>query len=108
MSLAATYGAGKFGLSFELYPPKTRQGEAALFRHVEELVACQPSFITCTYGAGGSTRTQTLEIIGQVKNQFQLAGRVALDLCRFDGRSAARLPDAGRASGRRLHRRTAR
>ena len=72
MSLAATYGAGKFGLSFELYPPKTRQGEAALFRHVEELVACQPSFITCTYGAGGSTRTQTLEIIGQVKNKFRL------------------------------------
>jgi methylenetetrahydrofolate reductase (NADPH) len=72
MSLAATYGAGKFGLSFELYPPKTRQGEAALFRHVRELVACQPSYITCTYGAGGSTRTQTLEIIGEVKQRFGL------------------------------------
>ncbi|MHB8973164.1 MAG: methylenetetrahydrofolate reductase [NAD(P)H] [Pirellulaceae bacterium] len=72
MSLATTYGAGKFGLSFELYPPKTRQGEAALMRHVEELAACRPSFITCTYGAGGSTRTQTLEIIGQVRDQFQV------------------------------------
>jgi methylenetetrahydrofolate reductase (NADPH) len=72
MSLAATYGAGKFGLSFEVYPPKTRQGEAALFRHVEELVACRPSFMTCTYGAGGSTRTQTLEIVAHVKARFQV------------------------------------
>jgi methylenetetrahydrofolate reductase (NADPH) len=72
MSLAATYGAGKFGLSFELYPPKTRQGESTLFGHVKELVACQPSFITCTYGAGGSTKTQTLEIIGQVKSRFRV------------------------------------
>jgi methylenetetrahydrofolate reductase (NADPH) len=72
MSLAATYGAGKFGLSFELYPPKTQQGEAALMRHVRELAAFRPSFITCTYGAGGSTRSQTLEIIGQVKGRFQL------------------------------------
>ncbi|MHB0954769.1 MAG: methylenetetrahydrofolate reductase [NAD(P)H] [Pirellulaceae bacterium] len=72
MSLAATYGAGKFALSFELYPPKTRQGEAALYRHVQELLACEPSFITCTYGAGGSTRTQTLEIISQVRSRFRL------------------------------------
>ncbi|NLX56518.1 MAG: methylenetetrahydrofolate reductase [NAD(P)H] [Planctomycetaceae bacterium] len=72
MSLAATYGAGRFGLSFELFPPKTRQGEAALLRHVRELVTCQPSFISCTYGAGGSTRTQTLEVIKQVKERFHV------------------------------------
>ncbi len=72
MSLASHYGADQFGLSFELYPPKTRAGETALFRHVHELVARRPSYITCTYGAGGSTRTQTLEIIGQVKRQFRV------------------------------------
>ena len=72
MSLASTYGVGKFGLSFELYPPQNPKGEAALYRHVEQLMACKPSFITCTYGAGGSTRHKTLEIITQVKQRFHL------------------------------------
>ena len=65
------YGPGKFGLSFELFPPKTDAGQQALFRHVGELVEFQPSFITCTYGAGGSTRQKTLDIVTQVKQRFE-------------------------------------
>ena len=42
---------GKFGLSFELFPPKTPAGEQELFRHLVDLVAFEPSYITCTYGA---------------------------------------------------------
>ena len=70
--LAEVYGEGRFGLSFELFPPKTEAGERALYRHVEKLVELAPSFITCTYGAGGSTQGKTLEIIDQVKRRFQL------------------------------------
>ena len=73
MSLAQTYQAGKFGLSFELFPPKTPAGEEAMFAHVQQLMAFQPSFITCTYGAGGSTRDKTLEIVEQVKKRHRLA-----------------------------------
>lgn len=72
MKLVDVYGDGKFGLSFELFPPKTEAGEKALFAHVEKLVELAPSFITCTYGAGGSTQTKTLDIISHVKRQFQL------------------------------------
>ncbi len=72
MSLSAYYAAGTFGLSFELYPPQTAKGETALLRHVEQLMVCNPSFITCTYGAGGSTRQKTLEIIGEVKRNWKL------------------------------------
>ena len=72
MSLASTYGAGKFGLSFELYPPKTATGESAMIAHVELLMACKPNFITCTYGAGGSTRQKTLNILAQVKQHFDV------------------------------------
>ncbi len=71
MKVAEAYGPGKFGLSFELFPPKTPEGEAALFRHVAELVQIGPSYITCTYGAGGSTRSKTLEIIERVRQQFE-------------------------------------
>ena len=58
MKVAEAYGPGKFGLSFELFPPKTPAGEAALWRNLEELMAFQPSFVTCTYGAGGSRATR--------------------------------------------------
>jgi methylenetetrahydrofolate reductase (NADPH) len=64
------YGTGKFGLSFELFPPKSAEGEAELYRHVEHLMAFRPDFITCTYGAGGSTQQKTLEIVVEVQRRF--------------------------------------
>jgi methylenetetrahydrofolate reductase (NADPH) len=72
MRFSAVYGPGKFGLSFELFPPKTPQGELNLLEHVGRLVAYRPSLITCTYGAGGSTQDKTLEIVARVRRQFQL------------------------------------
>jgi methylenetetrahydrofolate reductase (NADPH) len=72
MSLKQYYGPGKFGLSFELFPPKTPAGEGSLFTHVEQLMAFQPSYVTCTYGAGGSTRSKTLAIVEQVRRRFQV------------------------------------
>ena len=70
MKLSSVYSPGKFGLSFELFPPKTASGEEELFRHLEELVSFEPSYITCTYGAGGSTRQKTLEIVERVRQRF--------------------------------------
>lgn len=71
MNLSHAYGPGKFGLSFELYPPKTETAEAELFEHVAELMAFRPDYITCTYGAGGSTREKTLDIVERVRRDFQ-------------------------------------
>jgi methylenetetrahydrofolate reductase (NADPH) len=70
MSLSETYGPDRFGLSFELYPPKTSAGERALFDHLALLVKFRPAYVTCTYGAGGSTQTKTLDIIQNVKQRF--------------------------------------
>ena len=72
MKLSSLYGPGKFGLSFELFPPKTDTGETELFRHLEELAAFEPSYVTCTYGAGGSTRQKTLEIVERVRERFKV------------------------------------
>jgi methylenetetrahydrofolate reductase (NADPH) len=71
MKIAAAYGPNKFGLSFELFPPKTAAGEDALWRNLEELMAFAPSFVTCTYGAGGSTREKTLEIVTEVRRRYR-------------------------------------
>lgn len=59
-----------FTLSFELFPPKTPSGEEAMYASVQELMAFRPDVITCTYGAGGSTRDKTLEITAEVKRRF--------------------------------------
>lgn len=70
MRFGEAYGKGKFGLSFEIFPPKTPAGEEALFATVEALMAFRPSFITCTYGAGGSTREKTLELTVAIRERF--------------------------------------
>ena len=66
------YQRGKLTLSFELFPPKTEKGEANLYRHVETLMEFKPDFITCTYGAGGSTQSKTLDIVCNVKERFNI------------------------------------
>ncbi|MBI83948.1 MAG: methylenetetrahydrofolate reductase [NAD(P)H] [Planctomycetaceae bacterium] len=70
MKLGDYYQSGRMGLSFELFPPKTPAGEAALMKHCGALMEFHPDVVTCTYGAGGSTREKTLEIVRQVKQKF--------------------------------------
>ncbi len=71
-TLAQTYGTNKFGLSFELFPPKTEKGLKNLFRHTERLIEFEPAFITCTYGAGGSTQDSTLGVVSEVHKKHDL------------------------------------
>ena len=72
MSLQDFFQNDKLAISFELFPPKTAAGEANLYKNVAALMEYAPDFITCTYGAGGSTRDKTLEIIEKVKSQFNI------------------------------------
>jgi methylenetetrahydrofolate reductase (NADPH) len=58
--------------SFEFFPPRTPEGEANFWRAVEELRALEPGFISITYGAGGSTKDKTLELVSRVRDEFGL------------------------------------
>lgn len=72
MQLPEIYASCELALSFELFPPKTDKGVETLFRHAEQLVKFNPSYITCTYGAGGSTQDRTLDIAARVRREFDL------------------------------------
>ena len=72
MPLEDAYTNGRFGLSFELFPPKTPESEALMWRTVDDLMAFKPSMITCTYGAGGSTRGTTLDVLKGVLSRHGL------------------------------------
>ncbi|HEY2631891.1 MAG TPA: methylenetetrahydrofolate reductase [NAD(P)H] [Solirubrobacteraceae bacterium] len=58
--------------SFEFFPPKTEQGEQNLYTALSELRTLEPSFVSVTYGAGGSTRAKTIEIVKRIKDDYQL------------------------------------
>jgi methylenetetrahydrofolate reductase (NADPH) len=58
--------------SFEFFPPKTPQGERNLYDALGDLRELEPSFVSVTYGAGGSTRAKTIEIVTRIKRDFGL------------------------------------
>jgi methylenetetrahydrofolate reductase (NADPH) len=56
--------------SFEFFPPRSPEGEATLLRSLERLAPLEPDFVSVTYGAGGSTRARTLELVQRIKRDF--------------------------------------
>ncbi len=58
--------------SFEFFPPKTAEGERNLFAALAELKTLEPSFVSVTYGAGGSTREKTIEIVKRIREEYAL------------------------------------
>lgn len=71
--------AGRPAFSFEFFPPKTPEGEKALFeRTLPELVKLGPDYCSVTYGAGGSTREKTLGIVDRIQREHQLTAMAHL------------------------------
>ena len=55
------------GFSFEYFPPKDAHGMLALFETIRRLKPYRPAFVSVTYGAGGSTRALTVELVRHIK-----------------------------------------
>lgn len=58
--------------SFEFFPPKSAEAAEALFHAIAELEPLHPSFVSVTYGAGGSTRELTHELVTRIKRETKL------------------------------------
>src|SRR6187401_1589430 len=58
--------------SFEFFPPKTAEGEQLLWRAIRELEPLRPSFVSITYGAGGTTRDTTVSVTERVATETTL------------------------------------
>jgi methylenetetrahydrofolate reductase (NADPH) len=59
-------------VSFEFFPPHSEQAEATLWQSVERLKVLQPSFVSVTYGADGSTRERTHNAVARILNETSL------------------------------------
>ena len=70
---AGKEATGKPTISFEFFPFKTPEGEETFFgRTLPALMTAAPDYASVTYGAGGSTREKTLEIVERIQNEFGL------------------------------------
>src|SRR5215510_4855267 len=70
MRIGSLFGGDGPVFSFEFFPPKTEQGEQSLLRTIERLRPLEPGFVSVTYGAGGSTRERTIELVTRIKREY--------------------------------------
>ncbi|MDO8749686.1 MAG: methylenetetrahydrofolate reductase [NAD(P)H] [Dehalococcoidia bacterium] len=63
---------GGLSFSFEFFPPTTSAGFDALYATIGELQPLNPTFVSVTYGAGGSTRRKTVDLVAKIKHELGL------------------------------------
>ena len=69
MKLADLYARPELTLSVEFFPPKTDKGEENLFSEIETIKRLNPGFCSVTYGAGGSTREKTVDLVDRIHRE---------------------------------------
>jgi methylenetetrahydrofolate reductase (NADPH) len=72
MRIDQILGKGLPAVSFEFFPPKSDAGFQQLFQTIEELKPIQPSYVSVTYGAGGSTRQKTVELVERIQREARI------------------------------------
>jgi methylenetetrahydrofolate reductase (NADH) len=72
MRLDSVIGQRDPVFSFEFFPPKSDEGVRTLFETIAALRDLAPTFVSVTYGAGGSTRTRTLELVTRIRRETDI------------------------------------
>ena len=72
MKIRDVLATGRRTISFEFFAPKTDQGVESLFRAIRRLSSHRPDFVSVTYGAGGSTRNETVDLVSRIKAEAGL------------------------------------
>lgn len=73
LDVPALIAGGQRSFSFEFFPPKTEHGEVVLWQALEELEPLAPTFVSVTYGAGGTTQERTVAVTGRIAAETSLA-----------------------------------
>lgn len=93
MAHSSGHTAGDISVSFEFFPPKSEDAEAALWDTVCRLAPLQPAFVSVTYGAGGTTRERTHSTVTRIARETALtpaAHLTCVDAARGDVDDVAR------------------
>lgn len=99
MRIPVYFKSGRPAFSFEFFPPKTEEGVEHLFQTIGELKALSPAFVSVTYGAGGSGRQRTVELVQRIKGEHGIEAMAHLTCVGSDraeiDRVLGRLKQAG-------------
>jgi len=69
MRIVEKLGGSSPAISFEFFPPKDQEGVDRLFQTVADLVPFAPAYVSVTYGAGGSSRQLTVDLVGRIRRR---------------------------------------
>ena len=72
MRLREVFASGRRSFSFEFFPPRDDAGERRLWTTIRQLEPLRPTFVSVTYGAGGSTRDRTVRVTGRIATDTTL------------------------------------
>jgi len=86
-------------LSFEFFPPKTDVGFWDLYRTIESLKPLAPTYVSVTYGAGGSTRTKTVDLVQRIHRDIGMEVMAHLTCVDADRNELARVLDEFKVGG---------
>jgi len=78
MRISERFATGSPVFSFEFFPPKSEAGFDALFATIRDLKPLDPDFVSVTWGAGGSTRRKTVELVIEIQRDVGLAAMAHL------------------------------
>ncbi len=84
MRIDNLYEQRKPVISFEFFPPKSDAGFDALFQTIEDLKRLDPSFVSVTMGAGGSTRSKTVDLVIRIQREIGLTAMAHLPCIGFE------------------------
>ena len=99
MRISERYSRGRPVFSFEFFPPPTDKSFESLFRTIADLKLLNPDFVSVTWGAGGSTRSKTVELVIEIQREIGLTAMAHLSCIGSApeqlGETLARLQDGG-------------
>jgi methylenetetrahydrofolate reductase (NADPH) len=72
MRIDRLVGKGLPTISFEFFPPKTDAGFGLLFAAIDELHPLHPTYVSVTYGAGGTTRQKTVDLVERIQRELNI------------------------------------
>jgi methylenetetrahydrofolate reductase (NADPH) len=99
MRICDCFRSGTPVFSFEFFPPKTDEGVRNLYATISELAPLRPSFVSVTYGAGGSTRDLTVDLVTRIKGEIGLEAMAHLTCVGHSAEELAHVLDRLRAAG---------
>jgi methylenetetrahydrofolate reductase (NADPH) len=90
---------GERSFSFEFFPPRDEAGEEQLWQAIRELEPARPTFVSVTYGAGGSTRDKTVRVTGRIAAETSVTAMAHLTCVGHTRTELVRILDSYAAAG---------